>query len=301
MAVSYAHMPPCLITALFRSFRIRIDHTTLTMPIDLPGLMPNKPVYFQNMLEFECMSWPYNQYIRNMLSYSSNTLHSISIEGSYRWKPALDIPNSRAFPALQTLRLNGPLSRSRPLDTSSFSTLTSLSIYWLGALAWRNLKGGTFPVLRVLSLLQPDATPRSLCLFIHKHPTLLEVNVTSRAEHRMRLEDVTKLIAGTGQWQELDDLEVVDENSHSWQDIPMDSFAFSRTPIESEDSFGPSFYATAVALESNAPLVWPSTASDFRKVVDLAEIFSFKEVTDLSLCLEEDQDHYPTMASFFVS
>ena len=127
------------------------------------------------------------------------------------WRPAAGFPEVVGFPELKILRLYiscGAFDATRRVrlntigPSTTFATLTTLHVECLSRSPWwevhsRHLK---FPNLQVLSLRDIDCPPDTAYGFIHRHPTLLQVNVNFVGDVRLAVTGVLKLADGTGTW-----------------------------------------------------------------------------------------------------
>lgn len=85
----------------------------------------------------------------------------------------------------------------------SYASITTLALYALGgtqALVKECLARCHFPGLRELTVRCWLLEPLSVFQFIHKHPTLLEVNIDTSHRRHIRIELLLRLIDGTGTW-----------------------------------------------------------------------------------------------------
>ncbi len=134
-------------------------------------------------------------------------LHSLAMTCGNSWP----VTSLQRFPRLKTLRLATAIydytyGIPRMQDPISYTSITTLSLHNTSSFSTfisECLSWCTFPSLRVFSVqgYKSDELPySSLFQFIHLHPTILEANIDTLEELRIRIESVLKLIDGTGTW-----------------------------------------------------------------------------------------------------
>lgn len=177
------------------------------------------------------------------------------------WSDESRFPSLRQLPDLRTVCLvlrrmpeQHPLRWSAMPSPPSVHNITTLAVYNktedgpATSTTVDNLLGLQFPHLRVLTLDSVNEDVYTIFMFIHRHPTILEVNVISSEENELRLEALFALIDGTGTWSRdgLDSQyahvrihELTNEDYDIDDPIPPDiarvslyiyEFAFVRTP-----------------------------------------------------------------------
>ena len=111
------------------------------------------------------------------------------------------------WPELHTLRLEFLHKERRlqsPLKIPAYAQLTTLAVSDNIGSEWLDdhLQRALFPCLRVLNLQHLVSPPWLVYQFIHRHPTLLEVNVgyDNSTDHWFAWDRLVKLIDGTGTW-----------------------------------------------------------------------------------------------------
>ncbi|TFY63970.1 hypothetical protein EVJ58_g2927 [Rhodofomes roseus] len=192
------------------------------------------------------------------------------------WDQKQGLPDFRRWPLLTTLRLHFTKTLSSEWYPSVFppyEMLTTLMVFEEKHSHWLcgHMQKVTFPRLRVLNLELASSHPRTLYQFIHRHPTLMEVNISLA----FLLDDnvpifagLLKLIDGTGNWGNPNDsgtsngaVDIVDPHRdhvpHDGAFITFRTFAFTRVPLspratEWRDSSGsaePRYAATGLAIE----------------------------------------------------
>lgn len=157
------------------------------------------------------------------------------------------------WPALRTLRLEflNKLRRLQaPLRFPAYAHLTTLAVNDHVGSEWldNHLRRAQFPRLRVLNLQDLVSPPWLVYQFIHRHPTLLEVNIgyDQSTNHWFAWDRLVKLIDGTGTWgptspaapdPSFDDPEFFRDGIPDLQTETYTvsiRFAFSRTPLYPE-------------------------------------------------------------------
>ncbi|GBE77704.1 hypothetical protein SCP_0105860 [Sparassis crispa] len=154
----------------------------------------------------------------------------------------------------------------------------------------------TFPHLRVLSLHHEVSSPEDVYGFIHRHSSLLEVNVSfSSFRHFLSLESLMLLVEGTGIWTHQFTLgdEHERDMSQGSSNIGFKSFAFTRMPLASDpthSSQGPLYELTRLALPVKIQAAfWSSDewVSDVPQFLATADVF--RAVEELRLSYENIQ------------
>ncbi|OCH94667.1 hypothetical protein OBBRIDRAFT_884465 [Obba rivulosa] len=208
------------------------------------------------------------------------------------WSSFASFPSPEHWRELETLRLriygvHKTIGAPPPPLPTTFRFLTTLAIHDSVSGSWwaSQIENVRFPNLRVLGLYRTACLSTSVYRFIHRHPTLLEVNVSFRYSANLRFDALVKLMEGTGTWRpnvskayvfgtgwatSAPKMDAVfdDPEFPSSLDIPEDTtetliyfhaFAFARSPLRPEsvqwDSpFGsaePRYVVTALALPIN--------------------------------------------------
>jgi len=195
-----------------------------------------------------------------------------------------------------------------PVTFPSYANLTTLAVSdavgseWLDA----HLRRARFPNLRVLNLQHATSPPWLVYQFIHKHPTLLEVNVSfdPTLDYWLAFDRLLKLIHGTGTWgpQSGTPRSMFDDPIFTMQGIPVldqetycvsTRFAFSRVPLypeatqwdKPEGSQRQRYTATGLALSIVDQCFWEHDGTD---VVRLHQFLArmpgvFPELVELRL------------------
>lgn len=164
-----------------------------------------------------------------------------------------------------------------PSAIPCYDMLTTLSVCEETHSSWlcAHMKGTHFPKLRVLTLQHATSSPLSIYQFVHRHPTLMEVNVSLHpinGDLTLSFSGLEKLIDGTGTWTSPKDAQG-DAIGWPFDTVPSDgifitfsAFAFVRAPLHSEathwaDPHGsprPRYTATALALDIDEQEEWES-------------------------------------------
>ena len=161
-----------------------------------------------------------------------------------------------------------------------YDMLTTLSVFEDRHSSWLcvHLKECYFPKLRVFTMQHATSAPLLLYQFVHRHPTLMEVNISlhpNDQECSLWLPGLEKLIDGTGTWRSKDaqDSEAADVIGWPYDTTPSDrtfilftAFAFARVPLHPDatqwrDPHGsphPRYMATELALDVDAQDEWES-------------------------------------------
>ncbi|KAL6310188.1 hypothetical protein BKA93DRAFT_745896 [Sparassis latifolia] len=229
------------------------------------GYMPNKmwtPNFPELALHLNLMVWPFT----NLRSFC------------FSWCSSFVFPDLDGWPELQVLRIY-PYSRNKhdqvacPSMPKIYSKLMTLAVHTVPSSPWWSNHIGmlTFPHLRVLSLQHEASSPEDVYGFIHRHSSLLEVNVSfSSFRHFLSLESLMLLVEGTGIWthqftsgdeHERDMSQGVHLDSpytpypltlwSQLSNIGFKSFAFTRVPLAfdpTHSSQGPLYELTRLAL-----------------------------------------------------
>lgn len=198
------------------------------------------------------------------------------------WDQSCGFPDFGPWPGLETLRMHflGELSLCRyPSTIPSYDMLTALCVFEKTHSSWLcvHLQEADFPNLRVFSMQHATSLPPLMYQFIHRHPTLMEVNISLHPDNddiAFSFSGLQKLIDGTGTWMRLKDpkeKENLDVIGWGHDAIPSDAtfitfsaFAFARVPLHPEatqwqDPRGsphPRYTATELALEVDSQDEW---------------------------------------------
>ncbi|EMD41904.1 hypothetical protein CERSUDRAFT_70358 [Gelatoporia subvermispora B] len=205
------------------------------------------------------------------------------------WSSFATFPSAEYWPELETLRLriysvHSTIGAPPPSLPGTFRSLATLAIHDSAPKSWwaSQVEQLRFPNLRVFTLGNAACSKDSVYRFVHRHPTLLEVNVRFRGPAYLRFDALIKLIEGTGTWKphtsktyifgsgwtspvSSQDVEYDEIDFHSSLIVPEDTsetllcltaFAFSRTPLKAEytrwdSSLGspePRYMTTGLAL-----------------------------------------------------
>ncbi|KZT68999.1 hypothetical protein DAEQUDRAFT_727175 [Daedalea quercina L-15889] len=246
---------------------------------DLPGAISPRCLPFSKLQSFSCWSAVTNSYILSSfrLCPEVKTFNLI-------WDQQQGFPNFSPWQRLETLRLHfigDPCQTCMyPATIPSYDTLTTLSILEEAHSSWlcSHLREATFPKLRVLSVLQAACPPHLMYNFIHRHPTLLEVNISLHPDcddFAFGFDGLLKLIDGTGTWTDPTDpkgkrsADIIgwafdDDSLPMGTPITFLAFAFARVPLypqatewhEPVGSPRPRYAATALALEVDSQDEW---------------------------------------------
>ncbi|TFY69979.1 hypothetical protein EVJ58_g102 [Rhodofomes roseus] len=188
----------------------------------------------------------------------------------------------RRWRKLCTLRVEfcakiGDFLYDHPVSFPSYAHLTTLAVDDHVGSEWLDdhLRRAHFPSLRVLNLQNATSPPWLVYQFVHRHPTLLEVNVSfdEDLDCWLAFDRLLKLINGTGTWGPEDSESKVDDPNFTIQGIPSlaeekycvpTRFAFSRVPLYPEATLadqpeGPQrerYTATGLALHIVDQCFW---------------------------------------------
>ncbi|KAI0962042.1 hypothetical protein AcV7_000971 [Taiwanofungus camphoratus] len=264
---------------------------------------------FSNLLSFTCLQGMCGH--RELVPLRVSTrLSSLCLS----WRDTYTFPKIHHWPELKTLRLyicsgvpyQRPVIRAPRYET--YNSLTTLVVNDHGWSHWWHGHIGmvTFPRLRVLNLQEAMSPPHDVYHFIHRHPTLREVNVSFFESCTLSFEGLLKLIEGTGTWKpllpqiNLNDVTEeafnvpkpnVDDPVFSFDTDPgiipqtcitFDAFAFARAPLSPEmtqwnelsGSPQPCYAITALALPIYDQCEYEAEGFE---VTTLLDLFDFAE------------------------
>lgn len=239
-------------------------------PLPLFGLWPGRKFPCPNLESFSCWQACFGVEHISCLRGSPllANLNLLTYEG-------LDPVYFGPWPELRTLRLEFYRKLRRlqsPLKFPAYAHLTTLAVNDHVGSEWLDghLRRAHFPCLRVLNLRSLVSPPWLVYQFIHRHPTLLEVNIgyDESTNHWFAWDRLVKLIDGTGSWgptSPADPDPSFDDPEFFRDGIPdlltetytvSSSFAFSRVPLYPEatqwnqpsGSPQPRYTATGLAL-----------------------------------------------------
>ncbi|KAH9934798.1 uncharacterized protein B0H18DRAFT_978343 [Fomitopsis serialis] len=233
---------------------------------------------FHRLQSFSCWDVMADQHILSLL-WSCPDITVLELI----WDQMRGLPDFRPWPRLAKLRLhfadsNPPSSCVYPSTFPSYDMLTTLMVFEEGHSSWlcAHIQEATFPRLRVISLQHTTIVPQAIYQFIHRHPTLLEVNVSMYDYYNTALvfEGLLKLIDGTGNWGDPNDpsnegaVDIIDCDPDgippSETFITFTTFAFSRVPLaplatewrDWNGSAEPRYTVTTLAMEIKGQDEW---------------------------------------------
>ena len=234
---------------------------------------------FARLQAFSCYDVVVDRYVLSMLRLCPHITTFDLI-----WDQSIGLPDFGSWPGLETLRLHLIRESSICAYTSAlprYDMLTTLSICEGAHSSWLcvHMQGSLFPKLRILDLQNATSSPLLIYQFVHRHPTLLEVNISLHPNNddiMLSFTGLQKLIDGTGTWSSLKGAqhnEPSDVIGWPHDMIPSDgtfitfsSFAFARVPLHPEatqwrdwrGSPHPRYAATELALDVDAQDEWES-------------------------------------------
>ncbi|KZT75015.1 hypothetical protein DAEQUDRAFT_720223 [Daedalea quercina L-15889] len=215
------------------------------------------------------------------------------------------------WPELRTLRIEfcdkADHSLQGPFRVPTYVNLTTLAVNdhvgseWLDS----HLRRVHFPRLRVLNLQAATSPPWLVYQFIHRHPTVLEVNLSfdSDYDHWFAFDRLLKLIEGTGTWGPMDAPgSTFDDPFFSFEGISdalnetyavSTRFAFSRVSLYSEGTHWdqpegsrlPRYTATALAMDIVDQVSWEDDGMSVLRLHQFLERMHrvFPEMVELRL------------------